>query len=165
MKIMNASIRPCTRDDIPVLAETIRASFRDVAERFGLTRENCPRHPSNITGEWIGQAFDQGALYFLLEHDGLPAGCVALEKAGPDACHLERLCVLPGCRQHGFGRELVSRVLAEARALGARRVNIGIIAGHAELKDWYRRLGFVEGESRDFPHLPFRVTFMSREAG
>jgi hypothetical protein len=29
------------------------------------------------------------------------------------------------------------------------------------MKDWYKRLGFVEGESKEFSHLPFRVTFMS----
>ncbi|HNY67028.1 MAG TPA: GNAT family N-acetyltransferase [Deltaproteobacteria bacterium] len=158
-------IRPCTREDVQVLARTIRDSFRDVAIRFGLTPENCPRHPSNCTEEWITLALDQGAAYFLLEHEGAPAGCVALETGEPGVCYLERLAVLPACRRRGFGRELVSRVLDEARASGARRVNIGVIAAHTELKDWYRGLGFVEGESRDFPHLPFRVAFMSRDIG
>jgi len=44
---MEYRIRPCTREDTAVLAETIRGAFRDVAERFDLTEENCPRHPSN----------------------------------------------------------------------------------------------------------------------
>ena len=36
-----------------------------------------------------------------------------------------------------------------------------IIAKHIELKNWYTRIGFSEGESKEFPHLPFCVTFMS----
>jgi hypothetical protein len=54
-------------------------------------------------------------------------------------------------------------VLSEAKLLGARRVNIGIIAEQTELKKWYKGIGFIEGESKEFPHLPFRVAFMSYE--
>jgi hypothetical protein len=53
--------------------------------------------------------------------------------------------------------------LSEAKLLGAKHVNIGIIAEHSELKNWYREIGFVDGESKEFPHLPFRVAFMSYE--
>jgi GNAT superfamily N-acetyltransferase len=159
---MNHFIREGTRGDIEILADTIRESFRDVADRFGLTLENSPRHPSNCTGDWIRLALDQGVRYFILEHDGLVAGCAALERSGSGTCYLERLCVLPLYRGKGFGRELVAKVLAEAGSLGALQVDIGIIADHTELREWYGKLGFVEGESRDFPHLPFRVLFMSR---
>lgn len=40
-----------SRDSI--LSGLIRDAFRGVAETFGLTRENCPKHPSNCTDEWI----------------------------------------------------------------------------------------------------------------
>ena len=52
------------------------------------------------------------------------------------------------------------------RALGPVRltllagVGIGVIADEAGLKDWYRRFGFAETQTRDFPHLPFLVSFM-----
>lgn len=36
-----------------ILSGLIRDAFRGVAETFGLTRENCPKHPSNCTDEWI----------------------------------------------------------------------------------------------------------------
>jgi hypothetical protein len=55
----------------------------------------------------------------------------------------------------------VERAPAEAAGLKARRVGIEIIAEHTELKEWYEGIGFTPGESRDFPHLPFRVTFLS----
>jgi ribosomal protein S18 acetylase RimI-like enzyme len=158
---MSTIIREAGREDVATLAAVIRTAFRDVAERFGLTRENCPRHPSNCTGDWIQLAFDQGVRYFILEHQGEAAGCAALENAGSGVFYLERLAVFPAHRRRGFGRDLVSRVLAEARAQGGRQVDIGIMADHAELRAWYEKLGFTAGESRDFPHLPFRVLFMS----
>ncbi|HQH99652.1 MAG TPA: GNAT family N-acetyltransferase [Deltaproteobacteria bacterium] len=158
---MSSKIRTCTREDSGVLTETIRISFRDVAERFGLTPESAPRHPSNCSEDWIRKDLDRGVTYFMIEHEGSPIGCVALEKADSDVCYLERLAVLPGQRGCGFGKALVAHVMENARLLGAHRVDIGIIADHAELKNWYQRIGFIEGESRVFPHLPFRVTFMS----
>lgn len=153
-------IRTCTRDDVGVLAATIRESFRDVAERFGLTAENCPRHASNCTAEWIEKDMDRGVTYFVLESEGRVVGSVAVERAKPEVCYLERLSVLPPQRKRGFGKALVARALSEARGLGCRRVGIGVISDQAELKDWYRRLGFVETENREFAQLPFLVTFM-----
>ncbi len=160
---MNSSIRTCTQEDIGILAETIRSSFKDVAERFGLTQENAPRHPSNYTEDWIQKDVGRGVRYFVIENENSVVGCVALELANSDVCYLERLAVLPNYRRRGFGKALVNHVLSEARLFGAHRVSIGIIAEQTELKNWYKRIGFVEGESKEFPHLPFRVTFMSYE--
>jgi N-acetylglutamate synthase-like GNAT family acetyltransferase len=157
---MSYHIRKCTSEDIDVLAETIRWSFRDVAERFGLTAENCPRHASNCRLDWIEKDMDRGVTYFVLESDGRIAGSVALEQPKPGVCYLERLSVLPHQRRRGFGKALVAHALSEAQGLGCHRVGIGVIADQTELKDWYRRLGFVETENREFPHLPFLVTFM-----
>jgi N-acetylglutamate synthase-like GNAT family acetyltransferase len=161
--MMSSKIRTCTQEDIGVLAETIRMSFQDVAERFGLTQENAPRHPSNCTQDWIQKDLERGVTYFIIENENSVAGCVALEHANSEVCYLERLAVLPNQRHRGFGKALVAHGLSKAKVLGVHRVNIGIIAEHTELKNWYKGIGFVEGESKDFPHLPFRVTFMSYE--
>ena len=158
---MTSEIRVCTKEDAQVLAETTRKSFRDVAERFGLTQENAPRHPSNCTADWIREYMEHGITYFAIENNKHVVGCVALEQANSQVCYLERLAVLPSQRRRGFGKALVEHALSEARLLGVNYVSIGIIAEQTELKDWYKKLGFVEGESKEFPHLPFRVTFMS----
>ena len=158
---MPATIRTCTEEDSQVLAETIRRSFRDIAERFGLTKENAHGHPSNCTVDWIRKDMEHDVTYFAIENGNRIVGCVALERAVAEACYLERLAVLPGHRRRGFGKALVEHALSEARRLGVSYVSIGIIAEHTELRDWYKKLGFVEGESKEFQHFPFRVTFMS----
>jgi N-acetylglutamate synthase-like GNAT family acetyltransferase len=104
---------------------------------------------------------ERGVTYFAIESNGHVAGCVALEQANPDVCYLERLAVLPDHRRRGFGKALVEHVLSEAKRLGVNYVSIGIIAEHTELRDWYEKLGFIEGERKEFPDLPFGVTFMS----
>ena len=143
------------------MAETIRTSFKDVAKRFGLTQENASRHPSNYREDWIQKDTERGVTYFILEKEDSVAGCVALEVSNPEVCYLERLAVLPDQRCQGFGKALVDYALSQARLLGSHRVSIGIIAEHAELKNWYQHLGFLEEETKEFSHLPFRVTFMS----
>jgi N-acetylglutamate synthase-like GNAT family acetyltransferase len=157
------TIRVGTQKDVVVLAEIIRVSFRDVAERFGLTLENCPTHPSNCTVDWVHRDMDRGITYFILEAEGIASGCVALELASSKLYYLERLAVLPPQRRRGFGKALVDRVLTEAERSDAHHVSIGIIAGQTELKSWYQKIGFVETETKEFTHLPFQVTFMIYE--
>jgi len=161
--MLSHKIRVCTQEDIGVIVETIRKSFHDVALRFDLTLENAPRHPSNCAQDWIQKDMERSVNYFVIENENIVKGCVALEMANSEACYLERLAVLPGQRRRGFGKALVTHILSEAKLLGAKRVNIGIIAQQSELKNWYTGIGFVEGESKEFPHLPFRVTYMSYE--
>ena len=154
-------IRICHHEDIGILTETIRKSFRDVAQRFGLTRRNAPSHPSNCMLNWIRYDMERGVTYFIAESESRTAGCVACEQASAKICYLERLAVLPEKRNQGLGKALVEHVLSKARESGADCVSIGIIAEHIALKNWYNHLGFVETETKEFLHLPFLVTLMS----
>ena len=156
-------LRKAGNHDLSLLATLIRDSYSDVAERFGLTSENCPKHPSNCTEGWIKRDFDRGVVYYILERNRTPIGCVALEIAGPDLCYLERLAVLPAYRRSGFGKMLVEHIFDQAKTSKINRVSIGIISEQTELKSWYRKLGFIDGETKEFSHLPFLVTFMTYE--
>ena len=127
-------IREASSADVALLSQLIRLSYRDVAARFKLTPANCPKHPSNYTDEWVENDFARGVSYYLLEPRGLPAGCVAVEKANPDLCYLERLAVLPHERKKGLGSQLIKHVFRRAQELGAKNISIGIIAKQTELK-------------------------------
>lgn len=157
------TIRPARTDEGQTIVDVLRHACATVAERFGLTPENCPKSPAFYTLERVQADFERGVRYYLLEEGTDIRGCVALEKAKPDACYLERLAVLPECRSQGYGKALVDHALAQARTLGVERVEIGIIAEDTRLADWYRRRGFVETGTRTFDHLPFTVGFMARQ--
>ena len=154
-------IRHATLSDITVLSGIIRHSFRSVADRFGLTPQNCPRHPSNCEDAWIEADLQRGVDYYLLMHASQPAGCVALERSTPTTCLLERLAVLPAAQGKGFGSALVRHVFDVAGKQGFHCVRIAIIADYGELKHWYLHRGFIPQETRTFPALPFRVMFLN----
>ena len=154
------TLRNATSEDAAVLAGIIRESFRAIAVRFGLTPENCPKHPSNCTTAWIESDQRRGVQYFILSQNGESIGCVGLESPSPELCYLERLAVLPEKRCKGFGRTLARHALARARTRGAKKVSIGIIADQTELKRWYADIGFAEVQTKMFQHLPFKVCFM-----
>lgn len=160
---MEFVIRDAINDDIPSLTKLVRDSFHDVAVRFNLTPHTCPAHPSHCTTEWIESALKKGIKYYILEKKNVPCGCVALERAQPEVCYLERLSVLPPFRRNGFGEALVNYAVNEAKKLGAHHVEIGIISDQTELKEWYEKIGFSVKRKAQFEHLPFKVTFMSKD--
>ena len=162
---MMTKIREGSGGDIPLITRLVRESFRDVVERFGLTRENWPAHPSNYTEKRCRREVEKGCRFFILESGGEPCGCVAMEHPNSDICCLERLAVLPRHRGKGFGRSLTDHVLSEAKRLDARRVSIAIIAEHHELREWYEGMGFRPKKRERYEHLPFEVMFLEREAG
>ncbi|MCJ7617095.1 MAG: GNAT family N-acetyltransferase [Desulfobacterales bacterium] len=153
-------IRKTTAIDIKTISKTIRSSYLTVAKKFNLTADNCPKHPSNCSDEWIKSDFERGVKYYILESEEGVIGCAALEKADSELCYLERLAVLPEKRNRGFGKILIDHIFMQAKSLGCKRISIGIIAKQEELKKWYHRLGFIEGETKEFEHLPFQVSFM-----
>jgi N-acetylglutamate synthase-like GNAT family acetyltransferase len=156
-------IRQANEADIGVLVTLIRNSFRDVAEKFNLTVENCPKSPAFYTEERLEEDFKKGLIYFILEQDGQAYGCVAFEKAGPDFCYLGRLAVLPEHRRNGYGKALINHIFEQARKIGVQRVEIGMIAKDRKLKNWYKKLGFTNKGTKKLDHLPFIVAFMYKE--
>jgi N-acetylglutamate synthase-like GNAT family acetyltransferase len=158
---MQWKIYKATQKDIELLVDIIQNSFRDVAVRFALTKENAPRHASNCEYDWIKKDMDKGMSYFLIKEEGRVCGCAALEMAENDMAYLERLAVLPQKRKQGLGRALVDYVLNQAKQAGTKNISIGIIAAQDELKRWYQKIGFVETSIKEFTHLPFLVAFMN----
>jgi N-acetylglutamate synthase-like GNAT family acetyltransferase len=158
-------IRQANEVDIDTLVTLLRNSFSDVAERFELTIENCPKNLAFCTKERIKSDFGRGLIYYILENEGQPCGCVAIEKANPDVCYLERLAVLPQHRRKGYGKGLVNHIFDQAGKIGAKKLEIGIIAEDKKLTNWYGKFGFVLKGTKKFDHLPFIVAFMSAEIG
>ncbi len=155
------SIREATLEDVPALVEIIRAAFRPVANRFGLTEENCPGHPSHYTSDWLRSDFERGHRYSLICEADMPCGCVATHQ-DPGMLWLERLSVLPERQGQGYGQMLVEHVVGLAEQIGVEKVFIGIIAEHHELRSWYEKVGFFAEETIQFPNFPFPVLFMQR---
>ena len=156
MQIINAA-----SSDTKAIAKIVSESNIDVAEKFDLNMENNPKHPSFYTDSWVKSDLDRGEKFFLAVQDSQLVGCVAYESPNPSLSYLNRLSVLPKYRRRGIGEALVQHVIEYSKVRNIEYVSIGIIAKFTELKNWYIKLGFVEGETKSFHHLPFEVMYLS----
>jgi len=154
------TIFAASTEDAKAIAEIVSLSNKDVAAKFGITKENNPKHPSFYDEAWALSDFERGEAYFLYKINGENAGCAAFEQPNLDVGYLNRLSVLPAYRKRGIGAELVRHVFHHAQSKGVPEISIGIIAEHTDLKNWYKKLGFVENGLKKFSHLPFDVLFM-----
>ena len=155
------NISEATSNGLSTLAMLISESNKDVALQFGLNASTCPKHPSFCTPEWVKADFARGEKYFIIAENATPIGCVAYESPRAGIAYLNRLSVLPKHRKRGVGTRLVEHFIQYAEMQAVQVISIGVIAQHLELQRWYRALGFKDGDSKAFPHLPFMVKYMS----
>lgn len=149
-------------DEYEDCANVIREAFSTVAKEFGITRQIAPTNPAFIEADALVKMKEKGARMYGAYTDDKLVGFVALERASEELFYLEKLCVLPMHRHHGYGEKLISHIFDTAENLGGKRVSIGIINDNTILKNWYIKNGFVETGRRVFEHLPFEVCFMER---
>ena len=124
------------------IAQT-RELFLEYAESLGfsLCFQNFDQELAGLPGDY---APPDGRL-LLAEYEGQLAGCVALHKLEPEICEMKRLYLRAKFRDKGLGRALAETIIAEARAIGYRRMRLDTV--EPVMKDavaMYRRLGFKE---------------------
>ncbi len=154
------TIREASAKDLTTIAMLVSESNKDIAEKFGLNADNCLKHPSFCTEAWVKSDLARGERYFILEEDSVPIACVAYENPSAGLAYLNRLSVLPPYRNRGIGAHLVKYIVQLAQASSIQTISIGVIGEHSDLQRWYRSLGFIDGETKHFPHLPFSVKYM-----
>ena len=159
---MASIIREADVGDSAIIATVVRTAFRASAERFELTHENCPTHPSFCTKEWVEADMKRTVRYYILEIERRIGGCAALEQVHDEISFLQKLAVLPNHRRKGYGRALVHHILREAQTQGARVVRVAVITEFATLVKWYKKIGFIEVKSDRVANLPFGVTILER---
>ena len=132
----------------------IRNSFITVAEEFNITRKSAPINPAFINSEAMVKMKEKGVKMYGGYSEGKLIAFVAIEKASDDIYYLEKLCVIPPYRHHGFGERLIKFVFETVKSNGGKNVCIGIINGNTILKKWYIKNDFSETARKAFNHLP-----------
>jgi ribosomal protein S18 acetylase RimI-like enzyme len=130
-------IRPA---ELPADLERVRSLFRAYAASLdiSLAFQDFDSELANLPAEY---APPQGRL--LLAWQGSQAvGCVALRPLGDVVCEMKRLYVSPVARSGGLGHRLASRICAEARSAGYRRMRLDTLPSMAAARRVYESLGF-----------------------
>ncbi|MBS5724463.1 MAG: GNAT family N-acetyltransferase [Clostridiales bacterium] len=148
------------KDELPECLEVIHQSFKTVADMFGLTRENCPKHTSFIPLSFLESQLNWGWHMYALYAEKKIIGYMSLSKEGENAFELHNLAVLPEHRHNGFGKLLLDHAKEVVKSLDGNIIKIGIIEESAVLKNWYIANGFVHTGTEKFDHLPFTSGYL-----
>ncbi|MEN8904999.1 MAG: GNAT family N-acetyltransferase [Clostridiales bacterium] len=144
--------------------KVIKESFKDVANEFELTEDNCPSNAAFITLDKIYEFKRDKIKMFGIYDDNMQIGFVVLKKSCYDGVYyLEKLCIIKKYRNKGYGKVLLNFSLDYVSNFNVKKISIGIINENKVLKNWYKKRGFKEVSIKDFNHLPFTVCFMEYE--
>jgi len=97
----------------------------------------------NLDDEIASLATFYDAIFVAMEAAG-PAGCVALRRIDDTTCEMKRLYVRAAFRGKDIGRDLVQRVIDEARTRGYKRMRLDTLPTMTSAVKLYRSFGFEE---------------------
>ncbi|MEO0225497.1 MAG: GNAT family N-acetyltransferase [candidate division WOR-3 bacterium] len=130
------------RADTEELVKIAKELFVEYARGLGvdLLFQNFDQELAELPGDYTPPS---GCL-FLAFADRKIAGCVALRPLNNEVCEMKRLYVRSDFRGRGIGRLLTERAIAEAKAIGYRKMRLDTLPSMVEAIALYRSLGFNE---------------------
>jgi putative acetyltransferase len=120
--------------------ETARKLFREYADSLGfdLCFQNFETELAELPGDYTPP---DGRLYLAFE-EAQPAGCIALRKLSDYDCEMKRFYVCPLFRGKGVGKRLATLMIAEAKAMGYKRMLLDTVPQMKRAIVLYQALGF-----------------------
>lgn len=89
--------------------------------------------------------FPDGRLY-IAYYNGKPAGCIGLRKIDNDNCEMKRLYVRPCFRGKHIGKQLINKIVGDARDIGYRYILLDTLPFLQNAISVYKQFGFCEIE-------------------
>lgn len=145
-------LEQATLDDLPALHSLIERAYRGDSARTGWSHEADLLGGQRTDLASLQAMLDAEAQHLLVARDEL--ACVALIDRGEGLFYLGLLTVDPERQAAGVGKTLLAEAERYAnRQLGAKRIEMTVIAQRVELIAWYERRGYaLTGERRPFPY-------------
>ena len=118
------------------------AVFRKLNEEW-IVRHFALEHKDEISlADPQGTILNRGGRIFFALRDGQPVGCCALLAMAPGEFEVAKMAVTESSQGAGIGRQLLERVVADARASGAHRLYLETNRKLAPAIRLYESLGF-----------------------
>lgn len=135
-------IRKVTPEDVPFITALYNEYVLHTTVSFeteALTLEQMARRVEQISARFP---------YYIYEEDGEPLGYACIHPWKERAAYCKTLettvYLVPGARRHGIGRQLVGRLIDDARAMGYHALIACITAENADSVAFHRRMGFKQ---------------------
>jgi ribosomal protein S18 acetylase RimI-like enzyme len=153
-------IRAVFESELSECLKIIHAAYIPVAERFGLTDDNCPDSGrATLTFESLHQQYENGELMFVYCDDCKIVGYIGM-RCSDAALKIDDIVVLPAYQGKGIGSDMLKFAKDYAGDRGCTKLRLGMINNNAELKSWYRKHGFETVALKQYPNAPFVTGYM-----
>jgi len=129
--------------ETPAHMDEARTLLREFEAWFGMSLcfQGFDEELAALPGKY---AMPNGRLLLAYSDDKL-AGCIALRPLSEGVCEMKRLFVRDGFRGQQIGRQLIERLIDEARGIGYSKMRLDTYAAKmGKAVDLYRSHGFVE---------------------
>ncbi|MEO7135388.1 MAG: GNAT family N-acetyltransferase [Vicinamibacterales bacterium] len=134
------AIRPATAADLPAVREMLREYVHWIG--LDLAFQEIDEELAALPGEY---APPRGALFVVPGDEGLIA-TIGLRPLGGTMAEMKRLFVRPAARGHGLAKQLILRVLDEARRLGYTEIRLDTLPMMGDAQALYAAMGFADIE-------------------
>ncbi|MBF0687659.1 MAG: GNAT family N-acetyltransferase [Cellulomonas sp.] len=161
-------LRPVTPDDVPALTRLLHDAYAELAAQ-GLNFTGASQDEVTTASRSLGV----GASWVLAEPTGRLVGTVAASSPPgrgikaltdlalePDRVWLNQLAVHPDVRRRGLATLLWRTVREWSLEHGMRSVGLDTAVPAVALRDLYRRWGFVEADTVQWPGKTYRSVVM-----
>ncbi|MFO0809941.1 MAG: GNAT family N-acetyltransferase [Gemmataceae bacterium] len=109
-------------------------------------------------GYSVEKLLREGVAFFVIRHDGHPAGCGGVQLVGGEYGELKRMYVRPAFRGLGLGKQMVEHLAVYVRERGVALLRLETGIHQIEAIGLYERMGFA----RVGPFGPYRDDPLSR---
>src|SRR5262245_55620547 len=110
-----------------------------------LEAELAPLYPAESRhGYAVEKLIAQGVAFFVVRHEGRPAGCGGVQIFGADYGELKRMYVRPRFRGLGLAKAMVDRLVDHAREQGVALMRLETGIHQRAAIALYERMGFRE---------------------
>ena len=149
--------------DSRIITDILNKASLTVAQQFNFTKENAPTFPAFINYERIQKYLDKGLIMYGYKINELIVACAGYSYYREDIYFIERLSTLPEYRHSGIGKRLMEYVENKIKDTGGKIAEIHVVDKNMLLREWYKKLGYIEIRIDEIEKLPFNSCVMNKE--
>jgi ribosomal protein S18 acetylase RimI-like enzyme len=150
-------------NDSKIITDILNKAFITVAHQFNFTKENAPTFPAFINSDRIDGFLQKGLKVYGYKNNDLIIGCVGYSYYKDQIYFIERLATLPEYRHLGIGKKLMEFIEKRIIEIGGRIAEIHVVDKNIVLREWYKKLNYLEIRIDEIETLPFNSCVMNKE--